>query len=157
MHGPLKAPRKVNFLRIWGDFSGPYGPIWARPGPLKSRKNLEKTYIFLWKHRGLQVSGRNMLENAYKITSKSKFSTQNVQISYHLHPALSYSLEVGSSCISMVHSHCDKAATVCLQKASALYTCVRGSNKAHRGYVLGLAKIDHMMVLLLAQPLMGRK
>ena len=30
--------------------------------------------------------------NAYTITSKSKFSTQNVQISYHLHPALSYSL-----------------------------------------------------------------
>ena len=36
--------------------------------------------------------GRNTLENAYKITSKSKFSTQNVQIPYHLHPALSYSL-----------------------------------------------------------------
>ena len=34
-----------------------------------------------------------MLENAYKITSKSKFSIQNVQIPYHLHPALSYSPE----------------------------------------------------------------
>ena len=32
------------------------------------------------------------LGNAYKISSKSKFSTQNVQIAYHLHPALSYSL-----------------------------------------------------------------
>ena len=40
----------------------------------------------------LQVSGRNMLENAYKVTSTSKFSTHFVQIPYHLHPALSYSL-----------------------------------------------------------------
>ena len=34
-----------------------------------------------------------MFENAYKITSKSKFSNQNVQIPYHLHLALSYSLD----------------------------------------------------------------
>ena len=34
-----------------------------------------------------------MLENAYKVTSTSKFSTQNVQIPYHLHHALSYSLQ----------------------------------------------------------------
>ena len=34
-----------------------------------------------------------MFENDHKITSKSKFSTQNVQIPYHLHPALSYSLQ----------------------------------------------------------------
>ena len=33
-----------------------------------------------------------MFESAYKITSKSKLSTPNVQIPYHLHPALSYSL-----------------------------------------------------------------
>ena len=38
------------------------------------------------------VSGRNTLENAYKVTLKSKFSTQNVQIPYYLHPALSYNL-----------------------------------------------------------------
>ena len=43
------------------------------------------------------VSGRNMFENAYDITSKSKFSTQNVQILYHLHPALSYSLVQGAA------------------------------------------------------------
>ena len=48
--------------------------------------------FFLSKSRVLQVSGRDTLENAYKITSKSKFSTQNVQIPYYLHPALSYSL-----------------------------------------------------------------
>ena len=42
--------------------------------------------------RILQVSDRNTLENAHKVTSTSKFSTQNVQIPYHLHPALSYSL-----------------------------------------------------------------
>ena len=35
----------------------------------------------------LQVSGRNTFENAYKITSKSKFSTHFVQLPYHLHPA----------------------------------------------------------------------
>ena len=45
----------------------------------------------------LQVSGRNMLENAYGITSKSKFSTHFVQIPYHLHPALSNSLVVSMS------------------------------------------------------------
>ena len=44
------------------------------------------------KHSVLQVSGRNTFENAYKITSKSKFSTHFVQIPYYLHPALSYSL-----------------------------------------------------------------
>ena len=44
---------------------------------------------FLMEKRVLQVSGRNTLENASKITSKSKFSTQNVHIPYHLHPALS--------------------------------------------------------------------
>ena len=48
---------------------------------------------FFWFLRVVQISGRNTFENAYKITSKSKFSTQNVQIPYHLHPALSYSLE----------------------------------------------------------------
>ena len=32
------------------------------------------------------------LENTSKYTSKNKFSTQNVQIPYHLHPAISYSL-----------------------------------------------------------------
>ena len=42
----------------------------------------------------LQVSGRNTFENAYKITSKNKFSTHFVQIPYHLHPALSNSLNI---------------------------------------------------------------
>ena len=48
--------------------------------------------VFGSSKRVLQASGRNTPENAYKITSKSKFSTPNVQIPYHLHPALSYSL-----------------------------------------------------------------
>ena len=86
---------------------GPYGP---GPGPWRAGKVQKKTYLFLsdtffskivvltsrqlfwWTNNVLQVSGRNTLENAYKITSKSKFSTQNVQIPYHLHPALSNSL-----------------------------------------------------------------
>ena len=38
-----------------------------------------------------------IIENAYKITSKSKFSTQNVQIPYHLHPALIKELLMGSA------------------------------------------------------------
>ena len=33
-----------------------------------------------------------MLENTFKITSKTKFSTPIVPIPSHLHPALSYSL-----------------------------------------------------------------
>ena len=48
--------------------------------------------VFQWKSRVLQVSGRNTFENTYKITSRSKFSTQIVQIPYNLHPALSNSL-----------------------------------------------------------------
>ena len=53
-----------------------------------------------------------MLENAYKITSKSKFSTQNVQIPYHLHPALSYSLYIlwvllaMALCVKAQHAAC---------------------------------------------------
>ena len=53
MQGPLKTPSKVIFLRILGDFLGPYrsksdhvgpyGPIWARLGPLKSGKSSGKT------------------------------------------------------------------------------------------------------------------
>ena len=42
---------------------------------------------FLMEKLVLQVSGRNTCENAYKITSKSKFSTHFLQIPYHLHPA----------------------------------------------------------------------
>ena len=62
---------------------------------LRTRKKssfLTSRQSFLWKNRVLQVSGRNTLENAYKITSKSKFSTHFVQFSSHLHPALSNSL-----------------------------------------------------------------
>ena len=99
---------------------GPYGPIWARmgpygpgPGPWRAGKVQKKTHIsfsiisffvnrrfwspdnvFWWKNNVLQVSGRNTVENACKITSKSKFSTRNMQIPYYLHPALSYSLEI---------------------------------------------------------------
>ena len=43
--------------------------------------------MFLWKNSVLQVFGRDTLENAIKITSKTKFSTHVVQIPYHLHPA----------------------------------------------------------------------
>ena len=46
------------------------------------------------------LADRNTFDNAYKITSNSKFSTQNVQIPYHLHPALSNSLS--SSLLSRV-------------------------------------------------------
>ena len=46
-----------------------------------------QTTFFNGKTNVLQVSGRDTLENAIKITSKTKFSTQSVQIPYHLHPA----------------------------------------------------------------------
>ena len=52
--------------------------------------------IFWSTNRVLQVSGPDTLQNALKITSKSKFSTPIVQIPSHLHPALSYSLRGGS-------------------------------------------------------------
>ena len=68
---------------------------------LKNRRSWPPDNVFWWKNNVLQISSRNTLENAYKITSKSKFSTQNVQIPYHLHPALSYSL----------HSWCQMAVT----------------------------------------------
>ena len=55
---------------------------------------MEKQCFFMEKCV-LQVSGWNTFENAYKITSKIKFSTQNVHIPYHLHPALSNSLKNG--------------------------------------------------------------
>ena len=55
-----------------------------------------QTALFLSKNRVLQVSGLDTLQNATKITSKSKFSTHFVQISSHLHPAVSYSLHVCS-------------------------------------------------------------
>ena len=42
---------------------------------LKNRRFWPPDNIFWWKNSVLQVSGRNTLENAYKITSKSKFST----------------------------------------------------------------------------------
>ena len=128
MQGPLKAPIKPIFPSIFFDFSGPYGPIWARMGPYgpgpgpwragKVQKNtpllsniffsrivvfdLQTTFfdrhlwppdnVFWSKNRVLQVSGPDTLQNATKITSKTKFSTPIVQIPSHLHPALSYSL-----------------------------------------------------------------
>ena len=49
--------------------------------------------VFWWKNNFLQISGRNTLENADKITSKTKFSTPIVQFSSPLHPASSYSLK----------------------------------------------------------------
>ena len=75
---------------------GPYGPIWA----LEERENFRKNMFFMYMYcmfsqkslfwttiqrvlmekRVLQVSDRNTVESDYKITSKSKFSTQNVQI-----------------------------------------------------------------------------
>ena len=67
---------------------------------LKNRRFWYPDSVFWWKNNVLQVSGRNTFENAYKITSKSKFSTQNVQIPYHLHPALSnslHSIQVGEA------------------------------------------------------------
>ena len=122
--GTYKANVFYIFFLIFRVHVGPYGTIrahmgpaliWAWPWPLKSGRGSEKTNFFLsntlfskiivfdlqatfslWKNNVLQVSGRNTLENAHKITSKSKFSTQNVQIPYHLNPALSYSLQVGA-------------------------------------------------------------
>ena len=60
---------------------------------LKNHRFWSPDNIFWWKNSVLQVSGRSTLENAYNITSTSKFSTQNLQIPYHLHPALSNSLD----------------------------------------------------------------
>ena len=95
------------FGSIWAHM-GSYGPVWAHMRPARAFENREKfknIYIFYVTHfskkssfltsrqcflmekRVLQVSGRNTFENAYKITSKSKFSTHFVQIPYHLHPA----------------------------------------------------------------------
>ena len=51
---------------------------------------------FLIKNSVLQVSGPDTLQNAIKITLKTKFSTHFVQIPSHLLPALSYSLQYGS-------------------------------------------------------------
>ena len=84
---------------------GPYGPSpgggpW-RAGKVQKKNTflLSNTFFlqnhcfwppdngFWWKNYVLQVSGRDTLENAIKITSKSKFSTHFVQIPYHLHPA----------------------------------------------------------------------
>ena len=48
--------------------------------------------VFCWCWCVVQISGRNTLENVFQITSQGKFSTQNVEIPYHLHPALSYNL-----------------------------------------------------------------
>ena len=101
---------------------GPYEPLWAHMGParaLEEREKVKKMHpffkyhiflrnrrfwppdnVFWWKNRVLQVSGRDTLENAIKITSKTKFSTHFVQISSHLHPALSYSLHSISKQIS---------------------------------------------------------
>ena len=50
---------------------------------LEERENLRKNLPLI------------TLENDHKITSKDKFSTQNVQNPYHLHPALSNSLHKG--------------------------------------------------------------
>ena len=71
-------------LACWGDFIGVLKRISAR--------NLKNT-VCPSKNSVLQVSGRNTFENAFKITSKSKFSTPIVQFSSHLHPALSHSLK----------------------------------------------------------------
>ena len=54
---------------------------------LKNRRCWPPDKVFWWKNRVLQVSGRNTLENAIKITSKNKFSTHFVQFLFHLHPA----------------------------------------------------------------------
>ena len=46
----LKGTYKEYFLRIFEMFSGPYGPIWARPGPLKSGKSQGKAFLFFQTH-----------------------------------------------------------------------------------------------------------
>ena len=98
---------------------GPYGP---GPGPRKAGKVQDKHVfvkhifiknrrfchpynVFLWFHNDLQIVDRNTLPNDYKITSKSKFSNQNVQFWYLLHPALSHSLQQVKLCIYGFHSH----------------------------------------------------
>ena len=61
-----------------------------------------------------------MFENAYKITSKSKLSTQNVQIPYHLHPTLSYSLQdLSNEDKSFLRK--DTHSFFCLQKLCLLF------------------------------------
>ena len=85
---------------------GTYGPSWAHMGPARALEEREKlkqkkvTYFFLrtrcfltsrhnflMENSVLQVSARNTLEIADKITSKTKFSIHFMQIPYHLHPA----------------------------------------------------------------------
>ena len=63
----------------------------------KNRRIWPPDNVFESKNNVFQVSGRDMLENATKITSKTKFSTHVVQISSHLHPALSYKLLIPQS------------------------------------------------------------
>ena len=45
---PSKAPSNAICLRMFFDSSGPYGPVWARPGPLKSGKSLGKTHLCVY-------------------------------------------------------------------------------------------------------------
>ena len=47
---PLKAHIKANVLRIFIYCSGPYGPTWARPGPIWGRKVPGKTKCFCHTH-----------------------------------------------------------------------------------------------------------
>ena len=47
---PLEGTYIPNILCIFFDFSGPYGPVWAQPGPLKSRKSSEKSILFYVTH-----------------------------------------------------------------------------------------------------------
>ena len=57
MQGPLKAPSKAISLRIFGDFSGPYGLIrgrMGRTGParaLEEREKFWKNVFFIFKYR----------------------------------------------------------------------------------------------------------
>ena len=44
---PFKAPIKAISFRVVFYFSGPYGPVWARPGILKSGRSSAKTFWFL--------------------------------------------------------------------------------------------------------------
>ena len=88
-----------------------FGPMWAHKGPYRPGSGpyegeqicqkicLSKIVAFDLHvaffnsfNVFLQISGQNTFQNDYKITSKSKFSNQNVQFWYLHHPALSNSL-----------------------------------------------------------------
>ena len=95
---------------------GPYGPIWARPGPLKSGKSKKKTPLILSNTFFSEIvvfdlqtrffDGKTVffrflaeirLRTLIKSPQKPSYRPKNVQIPYPLHPALTNSLVLGDT------------------------------------------------------------